>query len=302
MICPKCGNNIPEGAACPYCGAQPLYSSNPAVNILKTIGASKIFMWAAICYTVAVVLGVLGAGESVNVAENLMDSFLDSGLIDPGTYYTVMSSMSSGTSFISEVFSSVPSILIAVALWMTFITCRNRTTGNISTAGLTICRVLTIIAIVGIGILIVLSVLAVILMAVGFSYMASTSYEVGFGIGFVVGVALVLAVALGLLLAMEISTLRTINRIKNTALTGAPDNRISKFLTGLLYVLAVFNGIGGLTTALEAPLSGLGEIAGAACMILVSIALTRYRKLMTDLMFPPPVFNMNGYTPGGPNP
>ena len=46
----------------------------------------------------------------------------------------------------------------------------------------------------------------------------------------------IVAAVLGLFIALEVSVIRTINRIKNTALNGVPDNRISGFLTGMLMV------------------------------------------------------------------
>ena len=46
MICPKCGRTVPDGAPCP-CGA-PVLSSNPAVNLMKTLGSSPKFLTAAI--------------------------------------------------------------------------------------------------------------------------------------------------------------------------------------------------------------------------------------------------------------
>ena len=49
MLCPKCGQYNPEGVACP-CGA-PLLSSNPAVNVLKTLGSSGRFLTMAILAT-----------------------------------------------------------------------------------------------------------------------------------------------------------------------------------------------------------------------------------------------------------
>ena len=69
MICPKCGRTVPDGAPCP-CGA-PVLSSNPAVNLMKTLGSSPKFLTAAILYSVggigcgvaAVALNRAGKGE-----------------------------------------------------------------------------------------------------------------------------------------------------------------------------------------------------------------------------------------------
>ena len=59
MICPKCGRMVPDGSQCP-CGA-PVLSSNPAVNLLKTIGSSPKFLTAVILYTVMVLFNILSS-------------------------------------------------------------------------------------------------------------------------------------------------------------------------------------------------------------------------------------------------
>ena len=56
MICPKCGRTVPDGAPCP-CGA-PVLSSNPAVNLKKTLGSSPKFLTAAILDSVTVLFNL----------------------------------------------------------------------------------------------------------------------------------------------------------------------------------------------------------------------------------------------------
>ena len=46
MLCPKCGRMLPDGVPCP-CGA-PLRSTNPAVNLIKTLGVSAKLLAAAV--------------------------------------------------------------------------------------------------------------------------------------------------------------------------------------------------------------------------------------------------------------
>ena len=57
MMCPKCGRTIPDGTQCP-CGA-PVLSSNPAVNLIKTLGSSQKFLAAAILTSVMVLFSIL---------------------------------------------------------------------------------------------------------------------------------------------------------------------------------------------------------------------------------------------------
>ena len=59
MMCPKCGRTIPDGTQCP-CGA-PVLSSNPAVNLIKTLGSSPKFLAAAILTSVMVLFSILAS-------------------------------------------------------------------------------------------------------------------------------------------------------------------------------------------------------------------------------------------------
>ena len=95
------------------------------------------------------------------------------------------------------------------------------------------------------------------------------------------------AVVVGLTLAFFISAIRTINRLKAIATTGVPDNRLSRFFTGMLMVLGCLSGLGGLVNLFLNFFSGLGTLAGAALMILAALVLSRCRELMTALLYPP---------------
>ena len=69
MICPKCGRTVPDGAPCP-CGA-PVLSSNPAVNLMKTLGSSPKFLTAAILYSVTVLFNLLASFGASDVISTL---------------------------------------------------------------------------------------------------------------------------------------------------------------------------------------------------------------------------------------
>lgn len=69
MICPKCGRTVPDGAPCP-CGA-PVLSSNPAVNLMKTLGSSPKFLAAAILYSVTVLFNLLASFGASDVISTL---------------------------------------------------------------------------------------------------------------------------------------------------------------------------------------------------------------------------------------
>ena len=283
MICPKCGRTVPDGASCP-CGA-PVLSSNPAVNLMKTLGSSPKFLTAAILYSVAVLFNLLASFGASDVISTLYYYGANYGF-DPDVFYPMMSALE-GSTVVSAVIGAIPSILLAVGMWLFYTTCRNTQSGNVSTVGLTICKVITVIN------LVLLCCVVLFL----------------FVITLLVIVSLIVAAVLALVIAYQVSILRAINRIKGSALNGAPDNRISRFLTGFMMVIGVLTCLGGLFSLIASPVAGIASLASGVCCVLMSLLLGEYRAKMTMLLYPPvqPMYsNMPPYTnvppqqPGGP--
>ena len=310
MICPKCGRVVPDGVPC-SCGA-PLLSSNPAVNLLKTVGSSPKFLTAAILYSVAVLFSLVAAFAPNDLVYELYYYGANAG-VDPDIFYPMMDVLES-SSVVGVVLSSLPSILMAVGMWLFFVSSRNTQTGNVSTVGLTICKVLSYISLV----LLCLAAFLLVILGIILVFAITANSDIAYyGAGSVVAAASVVgfllaivAAVLGLFIALEVSVIRTINRIKNTALNGVPDNRISGFLTGMLMVFGILGALGGVISLAGSPLTGLGSLAASVAMILMSLVLSEYRNKMTVLVFPPvqPVYpqNMPPYgsvppqQPGGP--
>lgn len=295
MICPKCGREIPYGTVC-SCSANTPLSSNPAVNVLKTIGSSPLFLTAAVLYSVATLISVFTSimGNS-GISDYLLYALYNAD-IDYSVLYPMVSALN-GASVGMTLLFSVPTILIAVGMWLFFATCRDRRTGNISTTGLTICKVISIIFLVCFCILAALILFALIMVLVGgnayFSYsydLYGYGYDSGYAAGVTAGVVFVFLLCLAVLvlcILYYVSVIRTIGRIKACASTGMPENRISRFLTAMLYIVGVCSGISGLISLFSAPMSGLSTLASALCSILIAVCLGRQRQQMTILMYPP---------------
>lgn len=308
MICPNCGRNIPDGSVCPCSLGGAMLSSNPALNAIKTIGSSSRFLVAAILMTAVPVLSVIG---SFFVTPDLSDLlyYLYELEIDPELYYYVFSSMNQA-SMVGPVISALPAILIAVALWLVYTTCSSRQSGNISTAGLTICKVMAIISIILYSLLaVMLMVLFVILIiaaaAEGFEdayyYGAGTELSQAVLVISVIGLVVVAGI-MALVICYQASILKTINRIKATALSGVPDNRVPGFLIGMNWVAGVCGGISGLFALFTAPITGIASLLGAAALILFALLLSQYRNAMTLLLYPPvqPTYPQQPMPPQGP--
>ncbi len=110
MICPKCGRTVPDGAPCP-CGA-PVLSSNPAVNLMKTLGSSPKFLTAAILCSVTVLFNLLASFGASDVISTLYYYGANYGF-DPDVFYPMMSALE-GSTVVSAVIGAIPSILLAV--------------------------------------------------------------------------------------------------------------------------------------------------------------------------------------------
>ena len=333
MICPKCGRTVPDGAPCP-CGA-PVLSSNPAVNLMKTLGSSPKFLTAAILYSVAVLFNLLASFGASDVISTLYYYGANYGF-DPDVFYPMMSALE-GSTVVSAVIGAIPSILMAVVdtgplfsfaqvgMWLFYTTCRNTQSGNVSTVGLTICKVITVINLVLLCCVVLFLVAMVMIFIIAFAGMGEINYysysdgyygatSAAFVITLLVIVSLIVAAVLALVIAYQVSILRAINRIKGSALNGAPDNRISRFLTGFMMVIGVLTCLGGLFSLIASPVAGIASLASGVCCVLMSLLLGEYRAKMTMLLYPPvqPMYsNMPPYTnvppqqPGGsqgPNP
>ena len=186
--------------------------------------------------------------------------------------------------------------------------------------GLTICKVITIINLVLLCCVVLFLVAMVMIFIIAFAGMGEINYysysdgyyggtSAAFVITLLVIVSLIVAAVLALVIAYQVSILRAINRIKGSALNGAPDNRISRFLTGFMMVIGVLTCLGGLFSLIASPVAGIASLASGVCCVLMSLLLGEYRAKMTMLLYPPvqPMYsNMPPYTnvppqqPGGP--
>lgn len=307
MICPKCGREIPDGTVCPCSVGAPMLSSNPAVNVIKKIGSSPLFLTAVILYSVTLVLTFISsitAGSTIPYyAYSFMESYGES--LPPSVYYSMMDA-SSGAAAFGAILGLIPSILIAVGMWITWATCRSTTSGNISTAGLTICKVISIITLVLLCIVAAVFVVACfVLIFAGAAAFSSDSYYSSYAAGATAGLVFVVilcAAVFALMIAYYASIVRTINRIKTSAMTGVPEYRISRFLTTLMWIAAVLSCISGLVALFTSFISGVATLASAVCTILLAVCLGQLRKEMSIVAFPAvqPVYPVQPVQPGYP--
>lgn len=283
MICPRCGREIPDGTVCPCSTGVPTapngpaLSSNPALNVLKTIGSSPLFLTAAILCSANLLLNIIISLSGGSTA--MLYQFSANLDIDPSLYPYLNNSMASNA--ISEIIGMVPSILVVAAYWIHYATCKNQRTGNISTAGLTIWKVMDYIVLVLECILAVLVLVGAVLLLV--AGIGDSSYYIGAAIGLLLGGA----VGFGLMIPYVICEIRVINHTKAVAASGIPDNYMPQYLIVMRYIAVVFGAIGGLVMLFTSPLAGLAAIANVVSTVLVTVSMSRYRGKMVMLRYPP---------------
>lgn len=310
MICPNCGREIPDGSICPCMSVPAALSDNPALNVVKTVGSSPLFLAMVVLYSLSALLTIASSAASSDTFANLYYTFYTMGL-DMSQVEAILDTMRS-TSVVSAVMGSIPAILTAVAMWIHFSTCKNRQTGNISTAGLTICKVLAYIRMITLCLvtLLLLGILALAIVGIlmgsfvlpnlsgpeGFSSSYSDE-EATLAVVIVLGIfALIFAFAMVLAITYQASYIRTINRAKQVAQTGMADDRVSGYLMVMSGFSAVCCGIYGLVAMTASLLSGVATLAQAAALVLMILLLRNYRQQMNQVLFPPvmPVMPM-GY-------
>ena len=290
MVCPRCGRMLPDGAQCMCSQAEVVLSSNPAVNILKKIGSSPMFLVAAICYSASILLSLLSSLFMWSGGNSILSNFMyDYGYyFDYDSYYTSLASIN----LMSVFTGSVPSILIAISLWLIYTACKDRRTGGVATTGFTIAKVISIILIVISSLGVALVLLSGVILII-FSLRELNSYR-GFGYYFspefiVVLLVIILAMALALLVFMIIyyaMFVKTINRIKATAYTGIADNRISGFVIVFGYIFSVLSVLGGCSSLFAIqPVLGISAISSGVAAFLISMCLSNYKKSMNVLMY-----------------
>ncbi len=300
MICPNCGREIPDGTICPCTlEAPPPLSDNPAVNAMKTVGSSGLFLALAILFSASALLAVFSSAGINDSLSNILYYAYSMG-VDMNSINYMMDMMHS-TTIVNAVISSIPAILTAVAAWIHYGTCRNIQSGNISTAGLTIYKVLAYINLIGLCLatffVVAIAVIVIIMVAgssfpvdslFGASAYAASGQEVRLSLILIFGIfAAFFAFFMALAIAYQASIIRTINRAKIIAATGLADARVSGYLIGMNYVLAVISVIFALTSLALAPLSAIASLVAAADRILAAVLLSRYRKAMELVIFPP---------------
>lgn len=271
---------------------QPMYQqmpqwapASPATAVLKRTASSGMTLALCVLMTVGLVVQLLMGLFSGSVVTSTMDQL---GMV---TYTTGvdMSSVATVSTIIGTLIGMIPQILIVIGAWMFYKSWKDPMNlggnakglglikGGIITNIVVGCIAVVFVAFAAIAGSAVMQVILEMLMYGTDSYMTgdvSTAYSAMQVLLVVIVVIAILSVALSVLL--YIFQLKTVNSIKNTAMTGAPATKISMFVVVMLYISGVFAIIGSVSNF------GLGIITGAAAII-AGLLLQRLRKEMLNI-------------------
>ncbi|MBR7032353.1 MAG: zinc ribbon domain-containing protein [Clostridia bacterium] len=261
VFCPSCGQNTeavqetvqPEPQFTPapqpqYQAPQPasqFYASpvketglNPAILALKRTATSAPSIIGAILYTVAAVVSIiLSVAAAPSIYYAIYDLLRSQGADIPFLQFNYVSSV------VSAVISSIPTVLVILGLWLAIGAAGNKNNDRMSTAGLTIIKVIQIIGLIGMCIVFGIFIIASI---IGMIVVGSRSSNPGAA---VVGLLVAFLILVGVFvfaLIYYIKVIKTIGAAKKVAATGMPNRGASGFVAVMLFI----SGICGITSAL----------------------------------------------------
>lgn len=318
MFCPNCGTqNEDRYAFCKQCGSKltsvpatpaPAPAPSPAPfagqshaagqphpvwNAVKEIASSPLFLTAIIAFSLSLLLQAVQMfrfpGDFLSrVGEIARFAEIDYDEIAP------LMSFSQGAFSAFAVIALIPSVLVAVGLWMTYVSAQDRENPGMKTAGLTMIKVIHVIQLVFISITLaftgILFLFLDLLIAgrLGFSSDISDILPYGFlslSVFFLVIVEVICFTVLILVLLYYAKIIRSINTVKRTLQSGVPSDKVSGFVAVIAYILAGFQALSALSSLAMGNLFGTGvALSSATSMICFGILIYRYKNAMRTQM------------------
>lgn len=300
MICPRCGNAAEEGwVNCPHCGAplqpeasapryaqpaqpDPAPAGNPqeppVIQLMRRAARSPSFLVPAIGYTCMVVcnfistLGYAVPGAMDGYLNQLTGYGMDGQMASVYGMLSTVQAASAGGSLVGQ----IPSILMAVGIWMTFASAVDPSGGPIKTAGLTIIRVIQIIVLVLVG------VMCLMLLGLGGLSLSAVGLYSGAGsnAGIVLGLFLVCVGVVVLVVLYSVKIIRTIDCFRHSIWMGTPQGSISAYVA----VISILGGLFSLTSVLTGNVFGvLAGVGNAVSGVGFGVFLFQYRDQLRSL-------------------
>ena len=267
---------------------------NGAISIIRKMSVSVLFLVGAIGYSVYVLFGLVGSLAGGSEVTDLMDQIMAmSGGYSSLDYSAVraVSGMFNGISVFSMLVSMLPAMVIVAGIWLIFAAAKRNMLPGTASVGLTMARVIAIIQLVlaCIG-AVLLEILCIVLLSAVNSvsgYYGST----GSANAVLVFIMILFAGVSAVQIIYYLKLNKMIVNIKDTLLTGQPDDNISLYVEILCYINGGIAVIGALMSLADVEVLNFFANAGMATAdICFAIMIRQYRSKMQLLIHNPQQF------------
>ena len=267
---------------------------NGAISIIRKMSVSVLFLVGAIGYSVYVLFGLVGSLAGRSGVTDLMDQIMSmSGGYSSLDYSAVraVSGMFNGITVFSMLMSMLPAMVIVAGIWLIFAAAKRNMLPGTASVGLTMARVIAIIQLVlaCIG-AVLLEILCIVLLSAVNSvsgYYGST----GSANAVLVFIMILFAGASAVQIIYYLKLNKMIVNIKDTLLTGQPDDNISLYVEILCYINGGIAVIGALMSLADVEVLNFFANAGMATAdICFAIMIRQYRSKMQLLIHNPQQF------------
>jgi len=263
---------------------------NPVKRVINDAAGSAKLAVAAVAFSISLILSLIAAFQPSSLLETLLElledfvssasDFFSGSLSDilfgsnAGTGVSdVMEIVQRATQTISVV-QLIPAVVICVGLWLIYTSAKSVKTAAPNTVGFSLIKGVVIYKI---GCWLVLS---------AGIFVTGLIISVAVKDWSVFAVALVGALILAVPLFFYFPVLQTINTVKGSATTGIANGKVSGFVIAMNYIIAIVCFFVNFITFVASignsnGLKVLSSIAMAVFLIAISIALSKYKKLIS---------------------
>ncbi len=257
-----------------------LRSPYPAINILKNIGASPLFLAGVIAFTLSIIFtAITSFSQTSTLLDQLYEIQSELGLdFNLDSYYTTIFD---NVGFITAFISMIPSVITAVGLWLIYAAAAEKKNYGISTVGLTILQVMKIISLVYICIVTALFIGLIVMLIVFTGKLSDYYFMPDYVKPIIIAASVFVCATLALCIVYTLKIITTIGSAKKTAITGIANNKASVFVAVMNFILAGLSLFSLINTYdFYNVLAVLGSVTSLICF---GIVILNYKNAMTPL-------------------
>ncbi len=301
MFCKRCGTQNPDNANfCQGCGSplnkttqqttensyqSPPPRPNPAVYsepspgtplaALRKVASSGLFRFTAFAFCTLVLSNILVLLDNSYMWGVFTEIFRN---VDPDMVNEASAYLGS-INLVSAIVSSIPSIFVAIGLWMTYATAASKKDKPFNTAGLTMINAIYTIELVAVCILLALCMVALLIASV------TSSNSEDAMLAFMI--VIVMDIVFGVIIFWLAMILKSINAAK-TAAHEEHGKHIGKnasaFVGVLCYIAGVINILSAIFSLMSLSITGFCNCAiGTMVQICFGVLIFRFRGEMKRL-------------------